>query len=62
MTREEARQLERQLRERYPAGNVEVVRTWGGVEITVGSIFLRTTDDSPLLVLLGAAPERDLLA
>ena len=58
MTREEARQLERQLLERYPADSVHVARVFGGVEVEAGNghgwMFLRTTEDSPLLVLLGA--------
>ena len=61
MTREEARQVERQLRQRYPEGNVEVTRVFGGVEVAAynerGGVFMRITDDSPLLVLLGARPE-----
>ena len=60
MTREQARQLERQLRQRHPESNVEVTRVFGGVEVAAGNrhgwMFLRTTDDSPLLILLGADP------
>lgn len=60
MTREQARQLRRQLRQRYPQGNVDVTRVFGGVEVAAGDghgwLFLRTTDDSPLLRLLGADP------
>lgn len=56
MTREEARQVERQLRQRYPEGSVHVARIWGGVEVEAGDahgrVFMRTTDDSPLLALL----------
>jgi hypothetical protein len=60
MTREEARELRRQLRKAYPDGDVEVTRVFGGVEITAGDggahgyTFLRVADDSPLLVLLAA--------
>lgn len=57
MTRDEARQLERQLRQRYPQGSVDVTRIFGGVEVTAadahGSVFIRAADGSPLLVLLG---------
>jgi hypothetical protein len=56
MTRDDARQLERQLRQRYPDGDVEVNRVFGGVEGEAGTtcdrVFMRTTDASPLLVLL----------
>lgn len=56
MTRDEARQLERQLRRRFPAGTVDVTRVFGGVEVQAGdgrgSAFIRAADDSPLLVLL----------
>jgi hypothetical protein len=58
MTREAARQLERQLRKRYLAGSVDVSRVFGGVRVAVsderGRLFIRVTDDSPLLALLGA--------
>ena len=58
MTREEARQVEQQLRERYPKGTVEVTRVFGGVEIETSdageSVFIRAADGSPLLVLLTA--------
>jgi len=58
MTREDARQLQRQLRQQYPQDNVDVTRVFGGVEVAAGNghgwLFLRTTDDSPLLRLLGA--------
>ena len=61
MTRDAARRLERQLRARYPVGNVEVTRVWGGVEVEAGNdrdrTFLRVADDSPLLALLGVEPE-----
>jgi len=60
MTREEACEVERQLRKRYPAGSVEVTRVFGGIEVEAsdgrGFIFMRTTDDSPLLRLLAAKP------
>ena len=63
MTREEARQVERQLRKRYPGCTVDVTRVFGGVEVAAsdgrGWVFLRTADDSPLLALLGAAPETE---
>jgi hypothetical protein len=65
MTRDEARQLEQQLRQHYPEGDVEVTRVFGGVEVEAGNVngytFLRVADDSPLLVLLGAHPETDCL-
>jgi len=61
MTREEARQVERKLRKRYPGGTVDVTRVFGGVEVTAagksGYVFLRAGDDSPLLALFGAAPD-----
>ena len=61
MTREEARQVARALRRRYPAGNVDVSRVFGGLRVAVsdqrGRLFMRVTDDSPLLVLLGADPD-----
>jgi len=64
MTRDHARRLERQLRQRYPEGDVDVTRVFGGVEVEAGTacdrVFLRTTDDSPLLVLLGVDPETRL--
>jgi hypothetical protein len=63
MTREEARELERQLRKRYLPDSVDVTRVFGGVEVTAsdgrGWVFLRAADDSPLLALLGAAPETE---
>jgi hypothetical protein len=56
MTREEARQLARQLRLRFPQG--AVTRVFGGVEVETrdrfGWVFMRTADDSPLLALLTA--------
>lgn len=61
MTREEARQVERQLRQRYPEGTVSVTRVWGGVEVETSdvgeSVFIRAADDSLVLALLGAAPD-----
>jgi len=61
MTREQARQVERKLRQRYPGGTVDVTRVFGGVEVTAagesGYVFLRADDDSPLLTLFGAAPD-----
>jgi hypothetical protein len=61
VTREAARQLERQLQERYPDGDVAVVRVPGGVEVETrsngGWTFLKVADGSPLLVLLGADPD-----
>jgi len=61
MTRDAARQLEQQLRRRFPGGKIEVTRVFGGVEVEAGGgsgrVFMRTTDDSPLLALLGADPE-----
>jgi hypothetical protein len=63
MTRDAARQVERQLRKRYPGGTVNVTRVFGGVEVTAsderGWVFIRAADDSPLLALLGAAPETE---
>lgn len=63
MTREEARQVEQQLRKRYATGSVEVTRVWGGIETAVSdageSVFIRAADGSPLLVLLAAGPEQD---
>jgi hypothetical protein len=60
MTREQARQVARKLRQRYPGGTVDVTRVFGGVEVTAagesGYVFLRADDDSPLLALFGAAP------
>lgn len=60
MTREEAQQVERQLRRRYPGGSVEVTRVPGGVWVEArddgGWTFLRVADSSPLLTLLGALP------
>jgi phosphomannomutase len=56
MTREEAEDLRVQLQEAYPEGNVEVTRVPGGVEVKAGHgtdwVFMRTSDDSPLLRLL----------
>jgi hypothetical protein len=63
MTREEARQVERQLMRRYPGDTVEVTRVFGGVEVAAGDkrgwVFLRAADDSPLLALLTASPEAE---
>lgn len=63
MTREAARQLERQLQKRYPRGTVDVTRVFGGVQVAAsdgrGWVFMRTADDSPLLTLLGTDPETD---
>jgi hypothetical protein len=63
MTRDAVRQVERQLRKRYPSGTVEVTRVFGGVEVTAGDgrgwVFIRAADDSPLLTLLGAAPDAE---
>jgi hypothetical protein len=60
MTRDAARKVERQLRNRYPGGTVDVARTFGGVQVQAsdghGWVFIRADDDSPLLALLGAAP------
>ena len=65
MTRDDARRLERQLRQRYPAGDVEVTRVFGGVKVSAsnghGYVFVRVDDDSPLLVLLGTRLETDRL-
>jgi hypothetical protein len=59
MTREEARRLERQLRARYPEGDVEVTRSFGGVQVMAGDadgrVFMSAADDSPLLALLAAS-------
>jgi hypothetical protein len=59
VTREEVQQVESRLRKRYPKGTVSVTRVFGGIEVEAsdagGSVFMRTADDSPLLVLLGAA-------
>jgi len=56
MTRDDARDLQCRLEMRYPDGDVEVTRVFGGVEVEAGTtcdrVFMRTTDDSPLLVLL----------
>lgn len=56
VTRTEARELARQLAERYPEGTVEVTRVFGGVEVEAcgggESVFIRAADDSPLLALL----------
>lgn len=63
MTREQARQVEQQLSNRYPGAHVDVTRVFCGVEVMVsdrhGWVFMRTTDDSPLLALLGAAPDTE---
>ena len=63
MTREEAEQVEQQLSKRYPEGRVEVTRVPGGLSVEArddgGWTFLRVTDDSPLLTLLGAYPETE---
>lgn len=63
MTREEARQVEQQLSERYPGGSVEVTRVPGGVHVAArdagGWTFLHVADGSPLLTLLGAYPETE---
>jgi len=59
MTREEARQLKRQLRARYPEGDVEVTRAFGGVQVMAGDVdgrvFMSAADDSLLLALLAAS-------
>lgn len=63
MTREEAKQVERQLSKRYPGGIVEVTRVPDGVRVEArddsGWTFLRVADDSPLLTLFGAYPETE---
>lgn len=63
MTREEARQVEKQLSKRYSVGSVEVTRVFGGVHVEArdngGYTFLHVADDSPLLTLLGAYPETE---
>jgi len=63
MTRDQARQVEQQLRKRYPTGDVNVTRVFGGVQVTASNghawVFLRAADDSPLLELLGAAPDTE---
>ena len=64
MTRDAARQVERQLRKRYPRGSVHVTRVFGGVQVAAsdgrGWLFLRAADDSLLLALLGAvAPDTE---
>jgi hypothetical protein len=63
MTREEARQVERQLRKRHPGGSVEVTRVPGGVHVAArdwgGWTFLHVADSSPLLTLFGAYSETE---
>ena len=53
MTRDAARQVERQLRKRYPDGSVEVTRVFGGVQVTAsdghGWVFIRAATITALL-------------
>jgi hypothetical protein len=60
MTRDEARRLEQQRRDRYPEGTVEVTRVPGGAQVKAGDergiVFVRADDGSPLLAMLAATP------
>ena len=53
MTRDAAREVERQLRKRYPGGRVEVTRVFGGVQVTAsdghGWVFIRAATITALL-------------
>jgi hypothetical protein len=53
MTRDEARQLERQIEQRYPQCRAEVTRVFGGAQVEAsdgqGWVFIRADNDSPLL-------------